>query len=305
MMYDLIIIGSGPAGFAAGVYAGRAKLNTLLLEKEFAGGQVVNTYEVANYPGLPDMTGPELAMKMQEHAAMFGVVPTLEEVIDLELEGKVKKVITTQNTYEAKAIIIATGARWKQLGVVGEQELRGRGVSYCATCDGAFFNGKVTAVVGGGDTAVEDAIFLSRYAKKVYLIHRRDELRAAKVLQEALFQHENVEILWDTQVKEIVGEQKVENITVINKKTNETRSLDVDGVFIAVGTDPNSGLVQGKFALDQQSYIIANENCETNIPGVYAAGDVRQKLLKQIVTATADGAVAVYAVERYIIENWK
>ncbi|NMA84496.1 MAG: thioredoxin-disulfide reductase [Epulopiscium sp.] len=303
-MYDLIIIGSGPAGFAAGIYAGRARLKTLLLEKEFAGGQVINTYEVANYPGIPDLSGPELAMKMQAHSEMFGVAPTQEEVIELQLDDKVKKVITNQNTYEAKAIIIATGARWKQLGVPGEQELRGRGVSYCATCDGAFFNGKITAVIGGGDTAVEDAIFLSRYATKVYLIHRRDELRAAKILQEALFDIPNIEILWDTQLKEIKGEQKVNQIEVIHTPSNEIRNIDVDGVFMAIGTDPNTSLVEGKLALDDYNYIIANENCETEIPGVYAAGDVRQKALKQIVTATADGAIAVYAIERYLIENW-
>ncbi len=222
-IYDLIIIGSGPSGMTAAIYAQRAMLKTLVLEKDIPGGQVVNTYEVDNYPGIPDITGFELSTRMREHAEKLGMQIESEEVEDLLLDEKIKKVKTSNNEYQAKAIIIATGARWKKVGVKGEKEFTGRGVSYCATCDGAFFRNRTVVVVGGGDVAVEDAIFLARMCKKVYLLHRRDELRAVKILQENLFTHdeEKVKILWNTEVNEIIGRDQVEKIAIINNKTNE------------------------------------------------------------------------------------
>lgn len=301
-MKDLIIIGGGPAGLTAAIYAGRAKLDTILFEGLFHGGQMVNTGEVENYPGVLDITGPDLSEKMHEHAQKFGVEMVQDEVTELQLEGPVKRVITHNNTYEAKTIILAMGAKPRQLGVEGEKELWGKGVSYCAICDGGFFRDRIVAVVGGGDTAVEDALYLSKLAQKVYLIHRRDELRAAKVLQEKLFQSP-VEILWDTVVTKLHSEMFLKGIEVENKKTQEKRIMDLDGLFIAVGSNPQTELVKGKIALDEGNYIIAGEDCKTSIPGVFAAGDIRRKELRQIITAAADGAVSVYQAERYLLEN--
>ncbi|TCK87964.1 thioredoxin reductase (NADPH) [Natranaerovirga hydrolytica] len=304
-IYDLIIIGTGPAGLSAAIYAERAKLKTLLLEKNpMSGGQVVNTYEVDNYPGLPDINGFELGMKFREHAEKLGAQIKSEEVKELDLKSKIKKVVTEQETYETKAIIFSTGAQWRKLGVEGEKALSGLGVSYCATCDGAFFRDKTVAVVGGGDVAVEDAIFLSRFAKKVYLIHRRDELRAVKILQEKLFEIENIEVIWDTVVDKINGKENVTGITITSKKTSETKELAVDGTFIAIGTIPHSDMVKDILETDDYGYIITDENCKTSIDGVFAAGDVRKKLLRQIITAAADGATSVYAIDQYIIENF-
>lgn len=302
-MYDLIIIGSGPAGLAAVIYALRARLECLIIEKEpMSGGQVINTYEVDNYPGMPGINGFDLSMKFREHAEKLGAQFIMEPVKKLEIEGEIKKVITQKETFETKAILIATGAHWKKLGAKGEEKLQGMGVSYCATCDGAFFRNKVTAVIGGGDVAVEDAIFLARSCKKVYLIHRRDELRATKILQEALFKQENIEILWNTTVEEIVGDEKVNGLVVINNLSKKTYNLDVDGVFVAVGTIPNSKLIDGKINQDSQGYVTATENCKTSIPGVFAAGDIRSKEFRQIITATSDGANAIYSIEKYLYQ---
>ncbi|QUI25067.1 thioredoxin-disulfide reductase [Vallitalea pronyensis] len=303
-IYDLVIIGSGPSGMAAAIYAQRAMLKTVVLEKGIPGGQVVNTYEVDNYPGIPDITGFELSTKMREHAEKLGIAIQTEEVMDLQLDDPVKKIITSTGGYQAKTIILATGARWKKLGVTGEEAFTGRGVSYCATCDGAFFRNLTVAVVGGGDVAVEDAIFLSRMCKKVYLLHRRDELRAVKILQEQLFKQENVEILWHTEMKEVAGGAQVEKIMVYNNKTEETYELPVDGVFVGIGTEPNSRLAIDKVTCDDRGYVITGESCETSVKGVFAAGDVRQKTLRQIVTAAADGAISVYGAERHILENF-
>lgn len=301
-MYDMIIIGSGPAGLAAAIYAQRARLETLVIEKEYiSGGQVVNTYEVDNYPGLPGIGGFELGMKFREHADKLGAQFITAEVTDLELEGKVKKVVTDEGTYEARSIVVATGARHRKLGIAGEEELGGLGVSYCATCDGAFFKGQTVAVVGGGDVAVEDAIFLSKGCEKVYLIHRRNELRAAKSLQERLFSCKNIEFLWDTEVTKIYGEHHIECIGIQNNKTGEKKVLDVSGIFVAVGTIPNSELLKGKVQMNEQGYVIAGEDCATNIEGVYAAGDIRTKMMQQIITAAADGANAVMAAQRYLM----
>lgn len=303
-VHDLLIVGSGPAGLTAAIYASRAKLDTVLIDKGMPGGQVLNTYEVDNYPGIPDTTGPELAMKMQEHAMKFGMNSVFAEVEDIDLSEKVKKIETTNGTYYGKAVIFSTGAQWRELGVKGEQEFKGRGVSYCATCDGAFFRDKTVAVVGGGDVAVEDAIYLARFCKKVYLIHRRDEFRAVKVLQDRVMETEKVEIIWDTVVDEIQGTDVVTGAQIRNKKTGEESHLDVDGVFIAVGTIPNSQLLKGKVDTDEGGYIITDEACETSVPGVYAVGDVRKKLLRQVITAAADGATAVYASEMHLITNF-
>ena len=301
-IYDLLIIGSGPTGLAAAIYAQRARLSTLVLEKEYiSGGQVVNTYEVDNYPGLPGINGFELGVKFREHADRLGAKFLTAEVKDIIIEETVKKVATSEGTFQARALILAMGAVHRELGVPGEKELAGMGVSYCATCDGAFFKERTVAVVGGGDVAVEDAIFLARGCKKVYLIHRRDELRAAKSLQERLFSCENVEILWNTVVQEINGEDHVESIKVKNVTTGEQNCMDMDGIFVAVGILPNSEIVRGLVDMDEGGYILAGEDGATNRKGVFAAGDIRKKSLRQIVTAVSDGANAVTSVQEYLM----
>ncbi len=302
-MYDLIIIGSGPAGLSAAIYASRARLNAIVIEQNYiSGGQIVDTYEIDNYPGIPGISGMDLAQKMQDHAQKLGVNIVNGNVTALELQGDVKKVITDEETYEAKAIIIASGATHSQLGAPGEIELAGRGVSYCATCDGAFYRGKDVVVVGGGDVAVEDAIFLARGCSKVYVVHRRDELRAAKVLQESLLSLPNVEMVWNSNVTSINGDNKVASVTVASKLDGSERILPVSGAFIAVGIVPRDEFVRDGLALDEKGYIIADETGRTNIPGVFAAGDVRTKQLRQVTTAVADGANAVTSVEKYLIE---
>lgn len=302
MTYDVIIIGSGPAGLAAAIYAKRAELNLLIIEKApLSGGQVINTYEVDNYPGIPGVGGFELSMKFREHADKFGAAFVTGEVTDFSLEGELK-VVTVDNgeKYTAKSVVIATGGAPRHLNVRGEAELAGMGVSYCATCDGAFFKNKTVAVVGGGDTAIEDAIFLARICKQVYIVHRRDQFRANKSVVTKLMALENVTIFWDSVVDKIKGEDKVEAFEVKNIKMNEVSSYDISGIFIAVGYMPNSEAYKKVVAMDEAGYIIAGENCETNIPGIYAAGDVRTKELRQIITATADGANAITAVEKYL-----
>lgn len=301
-MYDLIIIGSGPAGLAAAIYAQRAKLNTLVIERAMvSGGQVLNTYEVDNYPGLPGIGGYELGMKFREHADKLGALFAEDEVVRVEDEGagKVKRVVGEKDTYEAKSLILATGAHHRLLEVPGEKELSGAGVSYCATCDGAFFRNKVTAVIGGGDVAVEDAIFLARMCSKVYVIHRRNELRAAKSLQEKLFSLDNVEMVWDSVAEEICGEGQVDSLKISNVKTGEKRTLSLQGVFIAVGITPESQAFEGLVEMEK-GYIKAGEDCATSAPGIFAAGDVRKKNLRQIITAAADGANAVTSAEHYL-----
>lgn len=302
-MYDLVIIGSGPAGMAAAIYAKRACLETLVLERTgFGGGQVLNTYEVDNYPGLPGISGFELAQKMSEHAVKLGAKTVEDDVMELCAEQD-KYIIRGENgTYETKGIIIATGAKHAHLNVPGEEELAGMGVSYCATCDGAFFTGKDVAVVGGGDVAVEDAIFLARNCRKVYLIHRRDELRAAKTLQEALKTYNNIEILWNTTVEEIKGEEMVTAVTTRNKITGQVQDVAVSGIFIAVGILPNTEWLGDSLEKDQGGYIVAGEECKTSRPFIYAVGDVRTKPLRQVVTAVADGANAVTAYQKDILQ---
>jgi len=317
-LYDMIIIGSGSAGLAAAIYAQRARLDTLVIEKEMvSGGQVLMTYEVDNYPGMPGMNGFDLGTKFREHADKLGAVFVTDEVKRVETdeesqEGELlraaelsplsgrKAVICENGRYYGKTVVIATGARHQNLGAPGEAELTGMGVSYCATCDGAFFRNRTVAVVGGGDVALEDAIFLARSCEKVYLIHRRDELRGAKSLQETVFKQDNIEILWDTVVEEITGEGRVERLRIKNKKTLKERELSVQGVFIAVGIVPNSQRFEGLVDMEK-GYIKAGEDGKTSAPGIFAAGDVLTKPLRQIVTAAADGANAVISAERYLM----
>ena len=300
-MYDIIIIGSGPAGLSAAIYAQRACLDTIVIEKNgISGGQVLNTWEVDNYPGFPGVTGFELSRQFREHANKLGARVVQDEVVQVELSGNVKKVVCEEETYEARCVILASGAHHRTLEVPGEEELRGAGVSYCATCDGAFFRGRTVAVVGGGDAALEDAIFLARMCEKVYIVHRRDKLRGAKRLQERLQALENIEFVWNSETVAIEGNAQVEALRLRQTKTGEERRLDVDGVFIAVGLAPESELYAGQLELDEQGYIRADESGQTSVPGVFAAGDVRTKALRQILTAASDGANCVASAERYL-----
>ena len=300
-MYDIIIIGSGPAGLSAAIYAQRACLYTIVIEKNgISGGQVLNTWEVDNYPGFPGVTGFELSRQFREHANKLGARVVQDEVVQVELSGNVKKVVCEEETYEARCVILASGAHHRTLEVPGEEELRGAGVSYCATCDGAFFRGRTVAVVGGGDAALEDAIFLARMCEKVYIVHRRDKLRGAKRLQERLQALENIEFVWNSETVAIEGDAQVEALRLRQTKTGEEKRLDVDGVFIAVGIAPESELYAGQLELDEQGYIRADESGQTSVPGVFAAGDVRTKALRQILTAASDGANCVASAERYL-----
>lgn len=300
-MYDIIIIGSGPAGLSAAIYAQRACLDTIVIEKNgISGGQVLNTWEVDNYPGFPGVTGFELSRQFREHANKLGARVVQDEVVQVELSGNVKKVVCEEETYEARCVILASGAHHRTLEVPGEEELRGAGVSYCATCDGAFFRGRTVAVVGGGNAALEDAIFLARMCEKVYIVHRRDKLRGAKRLQERLQALENIEFVWNSETVAIEGNAQVEALRLRQTKTGEEKRLDVDGVFIAVGIAPESELYAGQLELDEQGYIRADESGQTSVPGVFAAGDVRTKALRQILTAASDGANCVASAERYL-----
>ncbi len=299
-MYDLIIIGSGPAGLGAAIYGVRAGLNILVMEKNpMSGGQVLNTYEVDNYLGLPGINGFDMGVKFREHADKLGATFAETEVTSIESLADKKVVHTKNGNYEAKSVILAMGAHHAKLGVPGEEELSGMGVSYCATCDGAFFRNRTVAVVGGGDVAVEDAIFLARACKKVYVIHRRDSLRAAKVLQDALLALPNVEMLWNSRVEEIKGEDMVQSVLVKNLD-GETKEVPVDGVFIAVGIHPETQICNNLVKCDDSGYVLAGEDCACSVPGIYAAGDIRKKPLRQVITAVADGANAVNSASAYI-----
>ncbi len=304
MIYDVIILGAGPAGLAAAIYAQRANLTCLVMEKEYmSGGQVVNTYEVDNYPGLPGIGGFELGMKFHEHAEQMGAsfVNIEARHIGLEDKGRIKVIYTEQEEYRARAVILAMGAAHRKLGIPGEDSLNGMGVSYCATCDGAFFKDRKVAVVGGGDVAMEDALSLARVCEKVYVIHRRDSFRAAPILQNRLRECENVEILWNTVVTELVGNSHLECLKLKRTDTGEESMLDVEGVFIAVGTVPNTRIVERLLKLDENGYIASDESGITEVPGIFVAGDIRAKQLKQIVTAVADGANAVESVQKYLM----
>ena len=301
MLYDVIVIGGGPGGYTAALYAARANLSVAILEKLSPGGQMGTTDVIDNYPGFPQgVNGFELAMQMKEGAERFGAQTQLAEVTQVELAGQVKTVHTSGGDYQARTVVLATGAHPRELGLPGERELRGRGVSYCATCDGMFYRGKTVVVVGGGNTAVSDVLYLSRLCEKVYLVHRRDALRASKVYLDPLQKAENVEFVWDSEVKQLLRDQAVTGVRVRNKKTGEERDIPCGGVFVAVGYLPNTQLYRGQVELDEAGYVLADETTQTNLPGVFAVGDLRKKPLRQVVTAASDGAVAAHFIEEYL-----
>ncbi|NZA37727.1 thioredoxin-disulfide reductase [Eubacterium callanderi] len=301
MHYDIIIIGSGPAGLAAGLYAARGQMRTLILEKGGFGGQIATSWEVENYPGAPtDTTGPSLTERMREQCVDFGVEFQTEEFKYFEKTGQTFEVTTSSTVYQTKAIIVATGAQPKLLGCPGELEFRGLGVSYCATCDANFFRNLEIAVVGGGDTAIEEAIYLTKFASKVTVIHRRDKLRAAKVLQERAMENEKIRFVWDSVVEEIKGDGLVQSIVVKNVKDGALTEIPVQGVFVYVGQIPHTQYFVGTLEKDARDYLITDEDMCTNIPGVFAAGDVRRKSLRQVVTAAGDGAIAAVSAIKYI-----
>ncbi len=303
-IYDIIIIGGGPAGYTSALYGARAGLEVLLFEKFYAGGQMAITENIENYPGFDmGIDGFELAQKMKSQAEKFGVKSELVEVLSVELNGKNKSVKTSKGEFLSKTIIIATGANPRELGINKEEKFKGRGVHYCASCDGMFYKGKTVIIVGGGDTAVSDALLLSRVANKVFLVHRRDTLRATKVYHEALFNAKNITFCWNSEVKEIIGENSFEGVVIENAKTKETSTILADGIFISIGRKPATELVKNQVKLDESGYIIADETTKTNLGGVFAVGDVRTKPLRQVVTAVGDGANAVYYAENYIESN--
>jgi thioredoxin reductase (NADPH) len=299
--YDVIIIGGGPAGLSAGIYTARARLSTLLIEKAAIGGQIINATKVENYPGYTDgVSGIELTQAMHQQAEKFGVKTLYDEVVGIELSGKQKVVKTPQGDFLAGAVIIAGGAERQKLGVPGEAELTGKGVSYCATCDGAFFRDKAVAVIGGGNAAVTEALELTRFASKVTLIHRRNELRAAKIMQEKLMADKKIDILWDTVVLEILGDKLVKKIKLRNVKTNKDSELEVAGVFVSVGSQPATGYLKGLIILDAVGAIVTNDKLETSVPGIFAAGDIRSGSIRQVVGATGDGAMAAINAGKYL-----
>lgn len=312
-MYDVIIIGGGPAGLAAGLYASRARLKTLILEREKAGGQIVITDEVANYPGsVENASGPSLIKRMKDQVDSFGAEFVLDKVEKLELEGKVKKVIGKDNTYEGKTVIVATGATPRKIGCPGEEEFSGRGVSYCATCDANFFEDMEVYVVGGGDSAFEEAMYLSKFARKVTLVYRKgkEEARAAESIKEKAFKNPKLDYIWNANVVEVKGEGILNSIVLEDTNTHEKREIFADendgtfGLFVFVGYIPKNELVEGILDMEK-GYIVTDENMHTNIPGVFAAGDNRKKELRQVVTATADGAIAATQAEKYINEHFE
>lgn len=300
-IYDVVVIGGGPGGYTAAMYAARAGLDTLVLEKLTAGGQMTETLQIDNYPGFEEgIDGITLGEKMQAGAERFGVETRMAEVARAKLAGNVKTLETDLGTVYAKAVIIATGARHRHLGLEEEEQLVGRGVGYCAACDGMFYKDKIVAVVGGGNSAAADAMLLSRVARKVYLIHRRDSLRASKVYHDPLMKAERVEFLWNTTVSGLLHTEKLTGVNLKNVQTGEESDLALDGLFISIGRAPETGLFAGQIALDDQGYIAADETTRTSLPGVFAVGDVRTKPMRQIVTAVGDGAVAALYAEEYL-----
>lgn len=303
-MYDVAILGGGPAGLTAAIYASRARLSTVLVERNYPGGQVAMCEKIENYPGHTGSTsGYDLAMAMQEQALKFGAEIKLADIAKLDLESPEKVLHASDGEQiRARAIILSLGAHPRKLGVPGEMEFIGRGVSYCAVCDAAFFKDKKLVVVGGGDTAVEDSNFLTRYASSVTIVHRRDAFRAQRIIQERALGNPTITVQWNSVVKSIGGKDAVDHVVLQDVQTQEETVMPVDGVFVLIGHDPNTKLIAGRITLDETGYIITDENMRTNIPGVFAAGDARQKLLRQIVTACADGAIAATAAEKYIEE---
>jgi thioredoxin reductase (NADPH) len=300
-MNDIVIIGGGPAGLTAGLYTARARLNVVLLERLAPGGQVLNTDWVENYPGFPDgISGFELVERMKTQAENFDLPIKLEEVMELEFSPEKKIVVTNKGRLEAKALIIATGATPKKLGIEGEDLLTGKGVSYCATCDGPFYKDQEVVVIGGGDTALEEAIFLTRFASTIHLAHRRDELRAVKLLQDRAMAQEKIKFIWDTIPLRILGENGVEGIELKNVKTGEISRKEAQGVFIFIGTKPNADLINGMVKQDESGFVVSNDKMETSVPGVFAAGDIRSKPWRQISTAVGEGATAAFYAEKYL-----
>ena len=302
-MYDTIIIGAGPAGMAAALYAARSNLKVALIEGGLPGGQMNNTSDIENYPGYANISGPELAEKMFEPLENLGVEHLYGFVENVEDHGDVKKVITDDEEFETRTVIVATGSKHRLLGVPGEEELNSRGVSYCAVCDGAFFRDQDLLVVGGGDSAVEEAIFLTQFAKSVTIVHRRDELRAQKVLQDRAFANEKINFIWDSVVKEIKGENRVESVVIENVKTNQVTEHAFGGVFIYVGLDPVSDFTKDLQIQDESGWIVTDDHMKTSVAGVFAVGDVRQKELRQVTTAVGDGAIAGQEAYKYITEH--
>jgi thioredoxin reductase (NADPH) len=301
--YDLLIVGGGPAGLSAALYAGRARLRTVLLEKAFCGGQARYTDQIENYPGFPHgITGPQLMDQMESQARQFGVEIQLGEAQGLRREGKTYVVDTSMGSLKAPAVIIASGARPNQLGIPGEREFLGRGVSYCATCDGAFFRDKDVAVIGGGDSAVKEALFLTRFARKVYLIHRRDRLRATEILQERVLDHPQIEILWNKVPLRVTGDQLVHGLLLGDPTGGSQEELKIQGLFIYIGNTPDTDWLGGQVQLDEEGYVITDGHLATDQRGVFAAGDVRTTPLRQVVTAVGDGAVAAVEAEKYLVE---
>ncbi|UTR15978.1 thioredoxin-disulfide reductase [Salipaludibacillus sp. LMS25] len=300
-IYDVIIIGAGPAGMTAAVYTSRANLSTAMLERGMPGGQMANTEDVENYPGYDHILGPDLSTKMFDHAKKFGaeyVYGDVKEIID---GREYKRIVTGNGEYKARAVIITTGAKYKKLGVPGEEELSGRGVSYCAVCDGAFFKEKELVVIGGGDSAVEEAVYLTRFASKVTVIHRRDELRAQKILQQRAFENEKISFIWSHVVKEINGENgKVSSVTLIDKTDGSEKEFKTDGAFIYIGMLPINEPFINLGITNEEGYVETNEDMETKVPGIFAAGDIREKMLRQIVTATGDGSIAAQSAQHYV-----
>ena len=305
-MLDVVIVGGGPAGLSAGIYCGRAMLETLIVEEKSAGGQLMITDKIENYPGFPEgIGGFELTEKLKEHAKKFGAkIKEYNKVEKVVKEGKVFKVFAGEETITAKAVIWAGGVVPKTLGVPGEKEFLGRGVSYCAVCDGAFFKGMEVAVVGGGDSALQESLFLTNFASKVYIIHRRDSFRAIKILQEKVKEHPKIEVLFNRVVEEIKGDKFVESLVLRNKETNQTETLKVSGVFVFIGNSPNVEGVKDLVELSESGFIKTNENLETKTPGLFAAGDVREKPLRQVVTAVSDGAISAMSAYHYIESCW-
>ncbi len=302
-IYDVIVIGGGPAGYTAALYAARAGLSTLVIEKLYAGGQMTQTTQIDNYPGYPDgIDGVALGVNMQKGAQRFGTETVNSEVRSVQLAGEIKSVETARDNYLGRTVVIATGADHKHLGVAEEEKLVGRGVAYCAACDGMFYRGKTVAVVGGGNSAAADAMTLSRVAKKVYLIHRRSTLRAEKIYREQLEKAENVEFLWNTTVSKLLYGDTLTGVKLQKTDSPVEIMLEVDGLFVSVGRSPATELFRGKLELDENGYIVADESTQTSVPGVYAVGDVRTKKVRQIITAAGDGAVAAYYAQEYIAQ---
>ncbi len=302
-IYDVIIIGAGPAGMTAAVYTSRANLSTLMLERGIPGGQMANTEEIENYPGFETILGPDLSTKMFEHAKAFGAEYAYGDVTELIDEGNFKTIKSGNKEYKARAIIITTGAEYRKLGIPGEKELTGRGVSYCAVCDGAFFKQKNIVVIGGGDSAVEEGAYLTRFADKVTIIHRRDELRAQKILQDRAFANEKIDFIWNSTVKQVNEKDgKIGSVTLVSTVDGTETVMDTEGMFVYIGMDPLTAPFKSLGILDEHGYIVTNEDMETKVPGIYAAGDVRQKMLRQVVTATGDGSIAAQACQKYIEE---